>query len=124
MTKIEEVAQAILAALETQGPDVPFVAGTPSAATLDGVFDLRPVARAAIAAMREPSEAMIEAGYTHCVDIDYNEMPYSAPREAATAAFSAMIDAILAEPQPYLQQTIVHTLVYRAETPEADHPGQ
>lgn len=65
---IERVAQAILA----KDPE--------------GMFSIhcaRVYAKAAIAAMREPTEAMVEAGY------------YDAMAEDAKATFTAMIDAAL-----------------------------
>ena len=53
--------------------------------TIDGVFDLKDVARAAIEAMREPTEAMAAAGQT-MLDIEGD----------AAIIWRAMIDAALA----------------------------
>lgn len=60
--------------------------------TIDGRFDLLAAFRAAIAAMREPAEAMIEAG----IATVYLEAT-TLSRSEALAVWSAMIDAALKE---------------------------
>lgn len=57
---VERVARAIVDALS--GSPSYIEAEELSSATVDGCFDLCAVARAAIAAMREPTEAMCAAG--------------------------------------------------------------
>jgi len=51
-------------------------------------------ARAAIAAMREPTEEMVRAGIGALAVADYG-MPEYGPEDAAEMTFSAMIDAAL-----------------------------
>jgi hypothetical protein len=53
--------------------------------------DLEPIARAAIAAMREPTEAMLTAA------ADWSRRKYGSPigNDAATGCWHVMIDAIL-----------------------------
>lgn len=53
------------------------------------------LARAAIAAMREPTEAMVEAGAS-----DVIQSPCNTSYEIATDAYRVMIDAALAEGAP------------------------
>lgn len=57
--------------------------------------DARILARAAIAAMREPTKAMVEAGAS-----DVIQSPCNTSYEIATDAYRVMIDAALAEGAP------------------------
>lgn len=65
------------------------------AAADQGVFEPTKAARAAIAAMREPTEAMWERGYAAACEHDYGETPPD--HEIANATYRAMIDAALKE---------------------------
>lgn len=56
------------------------------------------VARAAIAAMREPTEAMIEAGATASWYSDEHGMAWRLPSETVEQIWRAMIDAALLPP--------------------------
>lgn len=89
---VERVARAIYEKANEQSP----VVGTGHAEAddgktiLDGAYDLLAIARAAIEAMRVPTEKMIAAGMT-CESGTYEE---DVPR-----IFTAMIDAALEEAQ-------------------------
>lgn len=61
--------------------------------------DFEDHARAALAAMREPTEAMNEAGYSAACEHDYGETTPNL--EIAPATFNAMIDAALSESQTH-----------------------
>jgi hypothetical protein len=54
----------------------------------------RAQARAAVEALREPSEGMVRAGARECGPLDYR---YGSAEGAAEGAFTAMIDHILKE---------------------------
>ncbi len=58
---LKKVRLAIMAAFENYD-ESEFAGDSPDGFIIDGTFDLTIVARAAIAAMRTPTEAMIEAG--------------------------------------------------------------
>lgn len=61
--------------------------------TTDGNIDLTPVVRAVLTAIREPSEAMIDAGHDSLsIDIAGNPL-----RSEIEPAWVAMIDAAMAE---------------------------
>jgi hypothetical protein len=79
---VEKVRAAILQALKQSDPGS-LVEERGHECTVDGHFDMAAVARAAIAAMREPTEAMVRAG---------GHGPYS------DADYRAMIDAALPAP--------------------------
>jgi hypothetical protein len=57
----------------------------------------RKQAIAAVEAMREPTESMVDAGAEHCRDIDADELPHSEPRRGAHDSYQAMIDSVLDE---------------------------
>lgn len=54
-------------------------------------------ARAAIEAMREPTDAMKEAMTAAALDSEYGALRYEVPDEEIQRVFTAMIDAALAE---------------------------
>jgi hypothetical protein len=87
MTKIQEVALALKANLAKQFDAKPLLgdASSDNWHATGGVIDLEEMARAAIGAMREPTETMMEAGHTFT---DEN---------AVYGAWTWMIDAALAE---------------------------
>lgn len=58
--------------------------------------EYKPLARAAIKAMREPTEAMVEAGINALCDCEA-PVPISGRREVVTAIYRAKIDAALEE---------------------------
>lgn len=89
-TMIEKVARAIFEACNRQDPVAGFgYADADGGKTvLDGAYDLTAIARAAITAMREPTDGMDDAAY----DSDALENGSS-----AYGCWQAMIDAALAE---------------------------
>jgi hypothetical protein len=91
MTKAEEVARAMYDWLARNGPSYVGADDDLSAVCLDGDVDLISLARMAIAAMREPTEAM----KTRSEDIhwDYSCHVCGGVRDG----WYAMIDAALAE---------------------------
>ena len=98
MDMVERVTKAIYAALEKHqfGSHVGTLGDGMSAGytCLDGDFDLTAAARAAIAAMREPTEEMVRAG-VRALNVANYGMPEYGPEDEAEMAFSAMIDAAL-----------------------------
>jgi hypothetical protein len=86
MNMAEKVARALFDAMQAhKGPDPewprkPFVQGEVEDAMIDGSFDLRAIARAAIDAMREPTEEMVMAARV---------------RTGSVATWHAMIDAAI-----------------------------
>lgn len=107
---VERVARAILARIEQGWPEVeaedpvqddygssPFVSGGIEAGgyvLIDGRVKPLDIARAAIEAMREPTETMIEAAHDKCGWVDFDTY-----REKYTWSWQAMIAAALAEPK-------------------------
>ncbi len=97
MTKIEQVAEAMLVAFRDghvkANKLAPYVSGQIDSALIDGPVDLRIIARAAIAAIREPSEEMVRS-----VDAVKDIGDYDAflPTDARDI-WQAMIDAALTE---------------------------
>ena len=85
-TMLEKVASRLAEELgEGERPD--------GLTRVEGVFDMREAARAALQAIREPDEAMMLAYYD--LTDDSGDLTGGA---TAMSAFTAMIDAILAEP--------------------------
>ena len=81
---IEHVSHAILKALHDTGDLAKAVDGDLSKCIVDsGLFDMRDIARAAVAAMRDPTEAMVDA---------VDGRPIS-----ASDGYTAMINAALTE---------------------------
>lgn len=87
MDMVERVARAICAADDWTARDLDEL-------TRDGRARYAAMARAAIAAMRGPSEKMVKAGIGALAVADYG-MPEYGPEDAAEMTFSAMIDAAL-----------------------------
>jgi hypothetical protein len=86
---VERVARAILADIKSCDSYVMPHADT-GLMTVDGHFDIADLARAAITALREPTEAMIRAGR---IEIDGDDLGGS--DAVARDAWRAMIDAAL-----------------------------
>ena len=82
-TMVERVAEAIIAALPP---------GAIEAMPYEAVWDFAPAARAAIAAMREPTDAM--------VDNFYEQFLPDSPWGTMEVGWRAMIDAALAPEEP------------------------
>lgn len=95
---IERVRSAILAAMRAHG-EVVYVDATPRSDgtfRLDGDFDLAALARAAIEAMREPTDSMSVNG-----GLELEEQMFAQQGlvfDGAKAVFQRMIDAALADP--------------------------
>jgi hypothetical protein len=98
MTSVERAARALAEALQAQEPQHGGTFHVDSddlrATVIDGTFDLYALARAVIAAIREPSEGMVEAAVLSTVDVWGDER--DAGREFKIE-FSAAIDALLEE---------------------------
>jgi hypothetical protein len=62
----------------------------------NGIMDVEQVARTAIEAMREPTEAMLDA-VSHYVDGGGEQYPIRVGSDDSQAIWRAMIDAALAE---------------------------
>lgn len=92
MTMVERVARAICAA-DGHDPDGPPIDEYPSAIYPWAVY--RNLAKAAIEAMREPSEEMKKAGEHAEISDSYGEYYVSA--DNAADIFRAMVDAALKE---------------------------
>jgi hypothetical protein len=90
-TLVERVVAALMAAIQEQTGDDARYAGQNNRAEIDGVISLEPLARAAIAAMREPDEAMQYAGD------DFMDT-YEPCGVDEVALYRAMIDAALTSP--------------------------
>lgn len=98
MTMIERVARAMFAKLIADDDAYALARGDgPENITLDGSFDLRVLARAAIEAMREPTEAMAGAPYDANVRILTEAGAEPILDDAAREVWQAMIDAALQE---------------------------
>ncbi len=103
MDMVERVARAMCD--ERWGPgafDTPTEGGGFSQEAKE---QFRNEARAALAAMREPTEKMVRAGIGALAVADYG-MPEYGPEDAAEMTFSAMIDAALTsseKPTPSLE---------------------
>lgn len=98
MTLLERVARAI-AAQDWNAP----ISESERVALLDAIWSAHSLrdkymakARAAVEAMREPTEAMRDAGYAAACEHDYGDLPPS--YEIAPVTFRAMIDAALSDP--------------------------
>lgn len=93
---VDRVARAIYAAADTAHEYVGDY--TDGAATLDGHFNLKELARAAMETMREPTSSMLEAGQV-CIHITGDEGssgPFTYPsRHEMELAYQAMIDEAL-----------------------------
>jgi len=87
MTMIERVARAIYEDIS---------------AGADDMESCIIAARAAIEAMREPTDSMVKAGIKREVGWEYGERgcPDDGPHVSSHASYTAMIDAALAEQQP------------------------
>jgi hypothetical protein len=91
MTPLELASAAIIEALREQG-DLMDDCGAPEWAQVDGAFRVEPLARAVLAAIREPSEAMIDAARNAKFPVYRDGKDHSTvPR------WQAMVDAALAE---------------------------
>ncbi|EYR81918.1 hypothetical protein [Shinella sp. DD12] len=101
---IERVARAIFEECNRQSPVAGFgyADADGDKTVLDGAYDLKAVARAAIEAMREPSGEMLSAGIKRGVAWDYGERgdPDEPPHTSEEAIYIAMINAALKETNP------------------------
>lgn len=91
MTPIERACIAVIDNLREQG-DLMADCGDPEWAQVDGAFRVEPVVRAVIAAIREPSGAMVKAGDEHTV---YVSNSGNLETDAALPCWQAMIDAAM-----------------------------
>jgi len=91
LSLIERAAQALASSLKQQADKLGFfVSDTGRYPALDGCFDMQEAVRAALQAIREPTYAMIEAGFS---GFAWNH----GSRDDMEAAYRAMIDAVLVE---------------------------
>ncbi|USA40214.1 hypothetical protein NCF86_03395 [Pelagerythrobacter marinus] len=90
---IERACVAIIEALRKQG-DLCDDCGEPEYAQVEGSFEVEPVARAVLQAIRVPTEAMVEIAANQGVWDDDMNIP---PSQAAEEVWQAMIDAALKE---------------------------
>lgn len=114
MSKVEEVAREMFKELTRQNPELSQGDGFGYAEAgyhstderltiLDGAYDLKAVAKAAIKALREPTKEMWLAGTTaieekRCWTQDsYAEFEVTNPSDQAVPCFTAMIDEALEE---------------------------
>lgn len=82
------MVERVAAALRRRAAEIE---GRPGVAAADVMFHGAEFARAVIAEMREPTEAMVEAGHAWSLEAEY-------PGSGATAScWRAMIDAALGE---------------------------
>ena len=95
MDMVEKVTEALRAAVA--GKDYVWHDSNPGdrSVAIDGVVDIRDLARAAIAALREPTPEMVEAG-GETRPCSWRE-DVGRDDEAAETAYQAMIDAALEE---------------------------
>jgi len=101
---LEKVARAIEASLRNDREQHGAVYVGPedelgATVLVDGDVDFLVLARAAIAAMREPTEEMVRAGI-RALNVAGYGMPEYGPEDEAEMAFNAMIDAALTSSGP------------------------
>lgn len=95
MTPLERVTRALAANLEEQAKKLGSVASDAGRyPVLDGCFDMQEAARAVLTAIREPSEAILNA-MRDTVPVEGMEWDYV--YSDAVEHWQAMIDAALAE---------------------------